>query len=101
MEFVDVHSVDKRVPYWKNTSCIGERISIIIYRGPVWSASVLGPVLIILYVNDIGESISSTFRLFANDCVLYRGIKSKQDQLILRRRSSEDETVGRVLEDEV
>ena len=46
--------------------------------------SVLGPVLFLLYVNDIGEGISSTFRLFADDCVLYRCIKSKQDQIILQ-----------------
>ena len=46
--------------------------------------SVLGPVLFLLYVNDIGESISSTFRLLADDCVLYRCIKSKQDQVILQ-----------------
>ena len=46
--------------------------------------SVLGPVVFLLFINDIGEGINSTFRLFADNCVLYRCIESSQDQLILQ-----------------
>ena len=37
--------------------------------------SVLGPSLLIIYINDLPEYIKhSTVRLFADDCVLYRQI---------------------------
>jgi hypothetical protein len=34
--------------------------------------SVLGPLMFIAYVNDIGMNIESNIRLFADDCVIYR-----------------------------
>ena len=34
--------------------------------------SVLGPVLFLLYINDITDSINSNIRLFADDSILYR-----------------------------
>ena len=34
--------------------------------------SVLGPVLFLLYVNDITDNIKSHMRLFADDSVVYR-----------------------------
>ena len=33
--------------------------------------SVLGPVLFLLYINDITEHIQSTMRLFADDSIIY------------------------------
>ena len=47
--------------------------------------TVLGPLMFLLYINDIDTSISSSIRLFADDCVLYRVIKSPQDNLILQQ----------------
>ena len=41
--------------------------------------TVLGPLMFLIYVNDIADSISSTLRLFADDCPLYRVIKSEID----------------------
>ena len=41
--------------------------------------SVLGPVLFLLYINDISEGISSSIRLFADDCVLYRQTQTRDD----------------------
>ena len=34
--------------------------------------SILGPLLILVYVNDIWRNIDSSIRLFADDCVIYR-----------------------------
>ena len=45
--------------------------------------SVLGPTLFLLYINDITEVPKSELRLFADDTVLYRAIKSQHDQEIL------------------
>ena len=46
--------------------------------------TVLGPVLFLLFINDIATDISSSIRLFADDCVLYRAITSVQDHLTLQ-----------------
>lgn len=46
--------------------------------------SVLGPLLFLIYINDLPSGISSSIRLFADDCVLYRKISSKNDQLLLQ-----------------
>ena len=47
--------------------------------------TVLGPLMFLLYINDIDENISSTVRLFADDCVMYRIIDSLEDSLCLQR----------------
>ena len=39
--------------------------------------TVLGPVMFLLYINNINNNISSPLRLFANDCIIYRIIKSE------------------------
>ena len=41
--------------------------------------TVLGPLMFLLYINDITTNISSRIRLFADDCVLYRVVQSRQD----------------------
>ena len=46
--------------------------------------SVLGPVLYLLYINDIDGNIKSYIRLFADDSIIYRKICSKTDHEILQ-----------------
>jgi len=41
--------------------------------------SVLGPLLFLVYVNDIWRNIDSSIRLFADDCIIYRKITNKND----------------------
>ena len=41
--------------------------------------SVLGPLLFILYVNDIPTHLSSPVRLFADDCTIYRQVSLQED----------------------
>ena len=41
--------------------------------------SVFGPTLFLLYINDITHQLDSRVRLFADDCLIYREIKSPDD----------------------
>ena len=47
--------------------------------------TVLGPLLFLVYINDMPEKISSTTRLFADDSLVYRIIRSKEDQTLLQQ----------------
>ena len=46
--------------------------------------SVLGPILFLIFINDLPDNIRSSVRLFADDCVLCRSIHSIQDCFILQ-----------------
>ena len=48
-------------------------------QGPI-----LGPILFLLHINDLPSVISSKVRLFTDDCLVYREIKNKQDQIVLQ-----------------
>ena len=54
-------------------------------KSGVPQGTVLGPLMFLLYINDIDENISSTIRLFADDCIMYRIIDSLEDSLCLQR----------------
>ena len=53
-------------------------------------ATVLGLIVFLLYINDV--RISSSLRLFTDDCVLYRIIESDQDHTKLFTVGSQYDT---------
>ena len=46
--------------------------------------TILGPILFLLYVNDLPDVVCSTAKLFADDCKIYRNIFEEEDCDILQ-----------------
>ena len=55
-----------------------------IVRGTAPQGTVLGPLLFLCHINDLPDVVSSQVRLFADDCLLYRKIKSYVDTIKLQ-----------------
>lgn len=50
----------------------------------VHQGSVLGPLLLSIFINDVVECVSSNMRLYADDCVLCRDVACSTDMLALQ-----------------
>ena len=46
--------------------------------------TVLGPLLLLVYINDLPSKDSFSVRLFADDCLLYRVIQGNKDAELLQ-----------------
>ncbi len=63
----------------------GENSREVTVDSGVPQGTVLGPILFLCHINDLPTSVKSQVRLFADDCLLYRPIKSIQDHLALQQ----------------
>lgn len=86
-------NIDSRVLTWIN-SFLTNRSQFVHVNGinsrpsPVTSGvpqgSVLGPLLFLIYINDLPSYISSSVGLFADDCVIYSEVTNDSDVLSLQ-----------------
>jgi hypothetical protein len=63
----------------------GEHSEEVPVSSGVPQGTVMGPILFLIFINDLPEGLTSTVRLFADDCVIYRQIKSSDDCKQLQR----------------
>ena len=59
----------------------GEASSFVKVTSGVPQVTVLGPLIFLLFINDIHENLDSTLRLFADDALLYRSINTLQNDI--------------------
>ena len=62
----------------------GEFSSVYSVGSGVLQGTVLGPLMFILYINDIGEGTESSIKIFADDCILYSIIGGSGDAKVLQ-----------------
>ena len=63
----------------------GETSEEVHVESGVPQGTVLGPLLFLCHINDLPDAVKSQVRLFADDCLLYRTIKSFEDHLTLQK----------------
>ena len=62
----------------------GERSAEVPVTSGVPKGSVLGPLLFLLYINNLPQNIQSQVRLFADDTAVYLTVTSLEDASILQ-----------------
>ena len=62
----------------------GATSSSTIVTSGVPQGTVLGPLLFLLYINDLPDNLSTSVRLFADDCILYTPIRTQNKSSLLQ-----------------
>ena len=88
------YNLDQKVVGWIQ-SFLSKRTQSVVVDGhtstsaPVLSGvpqgTVLGPLLFLLFINDIANNVTSSIRLFADDCLVYRETRKKEECELLQK----------------
>ena len=85
---LEEYGVERRTLCWirhflrDRSQCVvvdGKRSDPAPVTSGVPQGSVIGPILFLVYINDLPDCVSSSIRLFADDTIIYRHIKSEAD----------------------
>ena len=81
------YGISGSIATWIDTFLIGRTQQVVvnvaasstIVISGVPLGTVLGPLLFLLYINDLPDNLSTTVRLFADDFILYTPIRTQND----------------------
>ena len=79
--------MDQKFPEWKNTTSCSRRSIIRLapsYISSILQRSVLGPTMIVIFINDLPDMVQSQVYLFADDTKIYNTMKSEDDKATLQ-----------------
>ena len=80
---LDHYDINGKVNTWIKAFLMEFSDSCSVNSG-VPQGTVLGPLLFLCHINDLPSRVKSTVRLFADDCLLYKTIRTIQDQIQLQ-----------------
>ena len=98
IEKMKFYSIHPSVVEWTKAFLSNRTQSVVVdgytsEEAPVLSGvpqgTVMGPLLFLIFINDIAKEIGASVRLFADDCLLYREIKSTKDCFLLQKDLTE------------
>ena len=90
---LNYYGISGSIATWVETFLIGMTQQVVvnwatssstIVTSGVPQGTVLGPLLFLLYINDLPDNLSTRVRLFADDCILYTPIRTQNDSSLLQ-----------------
>ena len=91
---LEAYGITGQLKQWLADFLIGRRQRVVIGQessdwAPVKSGipqgSVLGPILFVIFINDLPDALSSASKIFADDTKLYRSVKLPEDNELLQQ----------------
>ena len=91
---LEAYGITGQLKQWLADFLIGRRQRVVIgqdssdwtsVKSGIPQGSVLGPVLFVIFINDLPDALSSASKIFADDTKLYRTVKEPRDNKLLQQ----------------